>query len=99
MHDHVLLNYNDKYYFKNAECNEHTKRYLNDVKDMFPDHKWARDMRRFLININKEKQDLIEQKIESFSDEKIKQIFEEYDKNIQNGYKENNTVDFNIHSK
>ena len=93
MHDHVLLNYNDKYCFKNAECNEHTKRYLNDVKDMFPDHKWARDMRRFLININKEKQDLIEQKIESFSDEKIKQIFEEYDKNIQNGYKENNTVD------
>ena len=93
MHDHVLLNYNDKYCFKNAECNEHTKRYLNDVKDMFPDHKWARDMRRFLININKEKQDLIEQKIESFSDEKIKQIFGEYDKNIQNGYKENNTVD------
>ena len=60
---------------------------------MFPDHKWARDMRSFLININKEKQDLIEQKIKSFSDEKIKQIFEEYDKNIQNGYKENNTVD------
>ena len=50
-------------------------------------------MRSFLININKDKQKLIEQKIKSFSDEKIRQIFEEYDKNIQNGYKENNDVD------
>lgn len=38
MHDHVLLNYNEEYSFKNAECNEHTRRYLKDIMDMFPTH-------------------------------------------------------------
>lgn len=93
MHDHVLLNYNDKYCFQNAECNEHTKRYLKGNMDMFPEHKWAKQMRDFLIGLNKEKQELINNNITCFDDEKINQIFDEYSKIIELGYIENNNVD------
>lgn len=62
MHDHLLLNYNDKYCFKNAECNEHTKRHLRKNIDMFPEHNWAKEMRELLINTNKRKKEIINQK-------------------------------------
>ena len=52
MHDHVLLNYNDKYKFKNAQCNEHTLRYLKGNTDMFPEHEWAKNLRDLFIQIN-----------------------------------------------
>ena len=93
MHDHVLLNYNDKYCFQNAECNEHTKRYLKGNMDMFPEHKWAKQMRDFLIGLNKEKQELINNNKTCFANEKIKQIFDEYSRIIELGYIENNKVD------
>lgn len=93
MHDHVLLNYNDKYCFKNAECNEHIKRYLKGNMDMFPEHKWAKQMRDFLIELNIEKQEAIKKKKKSFSEEKINQIFSEYEKIVDLGYKENKSVD------
>lgn len=93
MHDHVLLNYNDKYCFQNAECNEHTKRYLKGNMDMFPEHKWAKQMRDFLIGLNKEKQELINNNKTCFADEKIKQIFDEYSRIIELGYIENDKVD------
>ena len=59
MHDHLLLNYNDKYNFKNAECNEHTRRYLKKNKDIFPEHKWDSEMRELLTNTNSKKKKLI----------------------------------------
>ena len=93
MHDHVLLNYNDKYSFQNAECNEHTKRYLKSILDMFPDHTWAKEMRDLLVNANKEKNELLLADIHNFSDEKLADISEKYDKYIKLGYKQNATVD------
>ena len=92
MHDHVLLNYNDKYNFRNAECNEHIKRYLKGNMDMFPDHTWAEKMRSLLIQINKEKKELIEKKINSFTEAKINKIEKEYDEIIKLGYEENDKV-------
>ena len=32
IHDHVLLNYNEKYKFQNAECNEHILRYFKKIR-------------------------------------------------------------------
>lgn len=93
MHDHVLLNYNSKYSFKNAECNEHTKRYLKGIMDMFPNHTWAKQMREFLIELNNEKKNAIAGKETSFSEEKIKEIFNKYEQIIELGYQENNSVD------
>ena len=93
MHDHVLLNYNDKYSFQNAECNEHVLRYLKGNMDIFPNHDWASKMRKLLQKTNDERKNLINQNIEHFSENKIKEIFEEYDEILRLGYKENDTVD------
>ena len=93
MHDHVLLNYNDKFSFKNAECNQHALRGLKANIDMFPDHLWAAQMRTLLINTNNEKKALLEEKITCFSDNKLKEIFDEYDRIISLGFNENNMVD------
>lgn len=92
MHDHVLLNYNEKYSFKNAECNEHMKRYLKKNIDVFPDHKWANEMRDLLINTNKEKCILLGNNVTFFSEEKITNIFNSYDEIINTAYRENETV-------
>lgn len=92
MHDHLLLNYSDKYNFKNAECNEHTKRYLKKNMDIFPDHNWAKEMRKLLINTNKRKLELINNKITSFTDSELEELSTTYDKIIENGYSENNKV-------
>lgn len=68
MHDHLLLNYNNKYNFKNAECNEHTRRYLKNNMNMFPDHNWAKEMRELLTNSNSGKKKLINKGILSFTE-------------------------------
>lgn len=92
MHDHVLLNYNDKYVYQNAECNEHTKRYLKNNMDIFPEHKWAKKMRELLINTNHDKQELISKNLNSFSKEQLDNIYNTYDEIISLAYKENETV-------
>ena len=92
MHDHLLLNYNDKYNFRNAECNEHTKRYLKKNMDIFPEHDWAKEMRDLLINTNKRKKELIDKEITSFTQNELEEISSSYDKIIEKGYLENNKV-------
>lgn len=93
MHDHILLNYNDKYYFKNAECNQHTLRYLKGNIDMFPEHEWAKNLRNLFIQINNDKKSLMSKDINSFTDDKLNEISSKYDEFIKLGYSENNTVD------
>ena len=93
MHDHVLLNYNPKYAFQNAECNEHTKRYLKRNMDIFPEHQWADRLRTLLLTTNKEKNSLLEQNVTFFPAEKLEEISNKYDEIIKLAYKENNNVD------
>ena len=93
MHDHFILNYNEKYLFQNAECNEHTLRYLKGNIDTFPKHEWALKMRSLLKETNQERNELIKQKIDNFSNEKTNEIFSKYDEIIKLGYEENKTVD------
>lgn len=93
MHDHLLLNYNNKYNFKNAECNEHTRRYLKNNMNMFPDHNWAKEMRELLTNSNSGKKKLINKGILSFTEAELKEISDTYDNIIEKGYSENNKVD------
>lgn len=92
MHDHILLNYNDKYNCKNAECNEHAKRYLKKNMDIFPEHNWANEMRELLENTNKRKKALIDKKILSFTHAELEEISTMYDEIIKKGYSENDKV-------
>lgn len=89
IHDHVLLNYNDKYKFKNAECNSHILRYLKGVKDNIHDHTWEDKMAKLLKSLNEKRDEYINKGTLSFSEDDIKQIYTEYDKIIKLGYEEN----------
>lgn len=90
VHDHVLLNYNDEYQYKNAECNIHILRYLKGIKDNLHDHIWQDKMSTLLKDANEKRKELINQNILNFDKEYINKINEEYDKIIKNGYEENN---------
>lgn len=93
MHDHLLLNYSEKYLFKNVECNEHILRYLKGNVDTFSSHEWAVKMRILLKETNQERNELIKQGITKFPDNKINDIFSQYDEIIKLGYNENKAVD------
>lgn len=93
MHDHVLLNYNEKYLYKNAECNQHILRYLKGNNELFPEHLWSIQLRDFLIEIKNEKEILLQKNITSFPDDKLKAIYDKYNQIIKLGYEENKKVD------
>lgn len=100
VHDHVLLNYNDEYQFKNAECNIHILRYLKGIKDNLHDHKWQDQMKDLLNNINIQRKNLINQNIFEFDEEYINKINDDYDTIIKLGYEENkNTPDYHFYKK
>lgn len=92
MHEHVLFNYNSKHKFKNAECNEHTLRYLKGNINLLPEHKWAKQMRDLLFEMNNEKKSLEDNEVYSFTTEKLNEFSDRYDEIIKLGYSENKTV-------
>ena len=55
VHDHNMVNYNDEYIFKNAECCVHLLRDLKKVEENLPSHKWAGRMKELLTETNKER--------------------------------------------
>ncbi len=99
MHDHLLLNYNPDFKFINAECNEHTKRYLKRNAEVFPKHEWANKMRDLLINTYKNRNKIISENANQpleklgFTTEELNNISDEYDKIINIAYIENESVD------
>ena len=66
VHDHYTMYY--KYGIDNAECNVHVLRYLNEVCE-FTNHKWSKDLKELLIEMKNIKEELIDKKQESISDE------------------------------
>lgn len=92
IHDHVLLNYNDKYKFQNAECNSHILRYLKGVKDNIHDHTWQDKMAELLRNLNNKRDEYINKGVLSFNESEIKQAYTEYENIIKLGYEENETM-------
>lgn len=92
IHDHVLLNYNDKYKFQNAECNSHILRYLKGVKDNIHDHTWQDKMAELLRNLNNKRDEYINKGVLSFNESEIKQAYTEYENIIKLGYEENKTM-------
>ena len=106
VHDHVLLNYNNEYEFKNAECNEHILRYLKDIKENIHDHIWQDKLSKLLKETNEEKNKIIEEKqnkeevVLSFSNDKINDIYNEYREIIKIGYEENkNLPDYHFYKE
>lgn len=88
MHDHILHNYNDKYFFQNVECVIHLIRRLNKMTNNAK-HEWCDKLKELLSKTNKDRNKLIGDKKESFDEEYLKKLEQSYDEIIQLGYKQN----------
>lgn len=100
VHDHVLLNYNEEYEFKNAECNQHALRYLKGVKDNIKEHTWQDKMSDLLRRLNNERNELINKNILSFTQEQKTNAYKEYETIIKLGYEENKkTADYHYYKE
>ena len=102
MHDHVLLNYNDNYKFKNAECNAHILRYLKAVKDNLHDHKWQDEMAELLKKANEKRKEIIKENAGianiGFNSEYENEVYKKYDEIIQKACMENaKTEDYHFY--
>ena len=93
MHDHILHNYNEKYQFENVECLIHLIRRLKKMRENTK-HEWCDKLRELLSKSNQERNKLIKEKINCFSEEYLNELTKSYDK-IMEEAKEVNDEDTN----
>lgn len=87
-HDHNKVNYNDDYYFQNAECNRHLISDLQKVIDNL-NHKWAKNLIKLLTSMNKRRNWLIKKEKEEFEAEELKKFEDKFEKIMLEAIKEN----------
>jgi hypothetical protein len=87
MHDHLLHNYCDDYHYKNIECNAHITRKLEGITQN-ANHKWSDDMKQLLESTLSKRKENIQNGIMSFTENQINEFDFQYDKIIEEGFKE-----------
>ncbi len=87
IHDHLLHNYCDEYQYQNAECNAHINRKAKGISENTK-HEWSERLIKFQKEIYKKREENIKNKINSFSEEELQQIWSAYDDIIQAGFVE-----------
>lgn len=90
MHDHNKVNYNKEYSFSNIECNMHLLRDLQKTTDHLQ-HQWSDRLKQLLEKTNAERNEAMEQGVESFEDDYVKAFFEEFNRILLLGMEENRT--------
>ena len=79
VHDHNKVNYNEDYYFRNAECNVHLIRDLKKVINNL-NHTWAKKLIELITKMNKKRKWLIKKGKEEFSQEELKKFEDKFEK-------------------
>lgn len=87
-HDHNKVNYNDDYYFKNAECNVHLIRDLKKVIDNL-NHTWAKQLIDLLKKMNHKRNWLIKKGKEEFTQEELNKFEDRFEKIMIEAHKQN----------
>lgn len=87
-HDHNKVNYNDDYYFQNAECNVHLIRDLKKVIDNL-NHTWAKKLIELITKMNKKRKWLLKKGKENFSQEELNKFEDKFEKIMIEAHKEN----------
>ena len=87
MHDHLLHNYCDEYKYKNIECNAHITRKLEGITQN-ANHHWSDKMKDLLEGTLEKRKQNIENNINSFNQTEIDDFNNEYDKILEDGFKE-----------
>lgn len=77
VHDHVTMNYNDDFLFRNAECSQHIFRELQKIYE-YTGHEWAKDLKEFLSKVLHERNRLVAEGEKGFG-EKYHDIMREID--------------------
>lgn len=90
VHDHNKVNYNKKYDFKNAECNQHLLRDLKKVLDNIPNRTWADKLRTLLKEYDHKRNELIKNNISSFTEGEANEFVMKFDHYVLLGIEENN---------
>lgn len=88
MHDHNKVNYNDRFCFRNIECNQHLQRDLQKVADDFRGHEWAGKVKGLISSAIKDRKDRISAGEGSFSEEYVASFFRRLDCYLSEGLKE-----------
>lgn len=88
MHDHNKVNYKEQFCFRNIECIQHLERDLQKVADDNPFHTWSGSMKEYLSKTIKERKDLIQKNITSFSEEHLDKFRKRMQRLIKKGYQE-----------
>lgn len=87
-HDHNKVNYNEDYYFRNAECNVHLIRDLKKVIDNL-NHTWAKKLIELITKMNKKRKWLIKKGKEEFPQEELNKFEDKFEKIMLEANKQN----------
>lgn len=87
-HDHNKVNYNEDYYFRNAECNVHLIRDLKKVIDNL-NHTWAKKLIELITKMNKKRKWLIKKGKEKFTQEELNKFEDKFEKIMLEANKQN----------
>lgn len=87
-HDHNKVNYNEDYYFRNAECNVHLIRDLKKVIDNL-NHTWAKKLIELITKMNQKRKWLIKKGKEEFPQEELNKFEDKFEKIMIEANKQN----------
>ena len=88
VHDHNKVNYNEDYYFKNAECNVHLIRDLKKVIENL-NHTWAKKLVELITKMNNKRKWLIKKGKEEFEQEELNKFEDKFEKIMIEANKQN----------
>ncbi len=88
MHDHAAINYNEKFHFRNIECDQHGERDCQRNTDD-TQHKWSSDVKALMGKTIKDRDKAIAEGHTSFSDSYIRMFDEQFYGYLSDGWKEN----------
>lgn len=88
MHDHNSINYNEKFIFKNLECNIHL---IRDCQRVYQNlgHSWANDLHEHISAMIHKRKERIDEGISSFSKEEIREFHSKLDSILMLGRTQN----------
>ena len=87
MHDHNMINYNKQFHFQNLECDQHLERDGQKTADE-TGHTWGTDVKELVASTIKERNELFEQGVRSFSPAQIESFNQKLNAILQHGWKE-----------
>lgn len=79
VHDHVTMNYNDDFSFRNAECIQHLNRDIQKIIDN-TSHSWAIQLKSLISETIHERNLLCDVGVKSFQNREVKSFMKEVDK-------------------